>query len=141
MSEQINIALLGAGGKMGCRITDHLKGNPAYRVSCVETGERGLANLAALELKPISLTEALANASVVILALPDRKLGAVAREVVPQLGSGTLVMTLDPAAAHAGEFPTRADIGYFVSHPCHSNVFDHFQTEAEINDFFGGTHA
>jgi hypothetical protein len=28
-----------------------------------------------------------------------------------------------------------------VSHPCHPSVFDHFATEAEINDFFGGTHA
>src|SRR5688572_1754335 len=141
MSEQIHIALLGAGGKMGCRIIDHLKGNPAYRVSCVETGQRGLANLAACGLQPVPLSEALAGADVVILALPDRVLGAVAGEVVPQLQPGALVMTLDPAAAHAGEFPARADIGYFVSHPCHSNVFDHFQTEAEINDFFGGTHA
>jgi hypothetical protein len=50
-------------------------------------------------------------------------------------------MTLDPAAAHAGEFPVRPDISYFVSHPCHPSLFDHFQTEAEINDFFGGTQA
>ena len=42
----LRIALLGAGGKMGCRITDNLKNNPAYRVDYVEISEAGLANLA-----------------------------------------------------------------------------------------------
>jgi hypothetical protein len=50
-------------------------------------------------------------------------------------------MTFDPAAAHAGELPARADISYFVAHPCHTSIFEHFQSEAEVNDFFGGTHA
>jgi hypothetical protein len=126
---------------MGCRVTDHLKGNPAYSVLCVEPGDAGLANLAARGLSPTPREAALAQASAVILALPDRILGQVAREILPQLKPGALVMTLDPAAAYAGEFPVRTDVGYFVSHPCHPNVFDHFQTDAEINDFFGGTHA
>lgn len=141
MSDHLTLALLGAGGKMGCRVTDHLKNNPAYSVLCVEPGEAGLANLAARGLKPTPREAALAQANAVILALPDRLLGPVAREVVPLVQPGALVMTLDPAAAHAGELPVRADLGYFVSHPCHPNVFDHFQTDAEINDFFGGTHA
>ena len=141
MNEHITIALLGAGGKMGCRVTDHLRDNPAYTVLCVETGERGLAGMAERGLKAIPRDEALANADAVILALPDRVLGAVAREAVPRLKAGALLMTLDPAAAHAGEIPTRADTGCFVSHPCHPSVFDHFATDAEIQDFFGGTHA
>jgi hypothetical protein len=141
MSEQINIALLGAGGKMGCRVADHLGNNAKYSVACVETGAAGLANLATRGLKPVSRDEALELAKVVILALPDRVLGTVAREIVPQLESGTMVFTLDPAAAHAGEFPDRRDVSYFVSHPCHPDVFDQLHTEAEINDFFGGTHA
>lgn len=141
MSKQITLALFGAGGKMGCRVTDHLKNNTAYSVLCIETGERGLASLAERGLKAVSRDEALAGADAVILALPDRVLGAVAQEVVPRLRPGALLMTLDPAAAHAGEIPSRPDTGCFVSHPCHPNVFDHFQTDAEINDFFGGTHA
>ena len=141
MIEHITLALLGAGGKMGCRVTDHLRTNPAYSVLCVETGAGGLANLATRGLKVIPRDEALAKADAVILALPDRILGQVAREVVPMVKPGTLVITLDPAAAHAGEIPTRPDTGCFVSHPCHPNVFEHFQTDAEINDFFGGTHA
>ena len=141
MSKQIILTLLGAGGKMGCRVTDHLKHNAAYSVRCVENGERGLASLAERGLTAVPRDAALADADVVILALPDRVLGAVAREVVPRLRPGALLMTLDPAAAHAGEIPTRLDTGCFVSHPCHPDVFDHFQTDAEINDFFGGTHA
>ena len=135
------IALLGAGGKMGCRVTDHIKDSPQYSLRCVETGERGLANLAQRGIKPAPRDESIRDADVVILALPDRVLGGVSREVVPKVKPGCLVITLDPAAACAGELPERADISYFTSHPCHPSVFDHFETEKEINDFFGGTHA
>lgn len=137
----IHIALLGAGGKMGCRLSDHLQSHPDYTLHCVETGERGRANLATRGITPSAREKALPLADVVILALPDRVLGKVAHEAIPQLKPGALVITLDPAAAHAGELPTRPDISYFISHPCHPSVFDCFQTEAEINDFFGGTHA
>lgn len=137
----IQIALLGAGGKMGCRLTDHLQSHPAYILHCVETGERGRANLAERGIVPATGEQALPVSDVVILALPDRVLGKVAHEVVPLLKPGALVITLDPAAAHAGELPARPEISYFVSHPCHPSVFDCFKTEAEINDFFGGTHA
>jgi hypothetical protein len=135
------IALFGAGGKMGCRIIDHLKDHPDYTLHCVETGERGTANLAQRRVTPVPVDEALKEAEVMILALPDRVLGKVAKALVPKVKSGCLVVTLDPAAAHAGELPERADISYFVSHPCHPSVFDHFETEAERNDFFGGTTA
>jgi D-apionate oxidoisomerase len=141
MNTKIKLTLYGAGGKMGCRIIEHLARNEVYNLTCVENGERGLANLVQHGQKSTPTEQALSGAEVVILALPDRLLGAVAREVVPQLDPGTLVFTLDPAAAHAGEFPERPDISYFVSHPCHPSLFDHFRTEAEINDFFGGTHA
>ena len=137
----ITIALLGAGGKMGGRVIDHLQERPGYALLCVETGARGLASLAARGIAPVARAAALPRADAVILALPDRVLGQVAHEVIPQLNPGALVIMLDPAAAHAGELPARPDISYFVSHPCHPSVFDCFQTEAEINDFFGGTHA
>lgn len=139
--QHITLALIGAGGKMGCRIADHLKALPDYRMLYVETGERGLANLRERGVAPTPRDEAVRAANAVILALPDRVLGKVAHDIVPLLRAGCLVITLDPAAAHAGELPQRPDISYFVSHPCHPNVFDHFTTEAEVNDFFGGTDA
>jgi len=141
MSDQITIALFGAGGKMGCRIIDHLKHNAGYAIRAVEPSAHGLAQLKARGLSAVPRDAALSHADVVILALPDRVLGAIAREIVPLLQPGALVFTLDPAAAHAGEFPPRPDISYFISHPCHPSVFEHFGSEAEINDFFGGTHA
>ena len=133
------IALIGAGGKMGCRLTDHLKDHPDYSMRYVESGERGIANLAERGVKPTPGDEVLRDADVVILALPDKVLGQIAQEIVPKVKPGCMVITLDPAAAHAGELPARADISYFVSHPCHPDVFDHFETQAERDDFFGGT--
>ena len=135
------ITLLGAGGKMGCRILDRLKGDANYTLQCVETGERGLQNLLARGLSALPREEAVRNADVLILALPDRVLGKVAHEVVGHLRSGAMIFTLDPAAAHAGALPNRADVSFFTSHPCHPNVFDHFKTDAEREDFFGGVHA
>jgi hypothetical protein len=135
------LTLLGAGGKMGCRIIDHLKDNSAYRLLCVEISEAGVKNLAQRGLRATPMPEALAQADVAILALPDRVLGRVAREAVPQLKPGALVIALDPAAAHAGEFPPRPDISYFVTHPCHPSVFDYEDDPEARADFFGGTKA
>ena len=134
------IAILGAGGKMGCRLTDNLLKHD-HQLHLVEVNEAGQQRIAQRGLTTTPQAQALAQAPTVILALPDRVLGQVAHEIVPQLLPGTLVITLDPAVAHAGALPQRADISYFVTHPCHPDVFDHFDTEAERNDFFGGTHA
>jgi hypothetical protein len=136
-----SIALIGAGGKMGRRVTDHLKDNPAYALRYVECSERGVANLAARGVTPTPQEQAVRDAEVVILAVPDKLLGQVAREVVPKLKAGAMVITLDPAAAHAGELPARADISYFVTHPCHPSVFEHEEDPEARADFFGGVKA
>ena len=59
-------------------------------------------------------------------------------EVVPQLKTGTVVLTLDPAAAYANLLFQRDDVEYAVAHPCHPSVFLQRKTEAELNDTFGG---
>ncbi len=135
------IAILGAGGKMGCRLTDNLKNNESHDLMLVEVSDAGKQRIAERGLSVTEETRALDNAEVVILALPDRVLGSVAASVVPKVKPGTIIMTLDPAAAHAGDLPARADISYFVTHPCHPSVFDHFDTQAERDDFFGGAGA
>jgi hypothetical protein len=76
-----------------------------------------------------------------VLALPDRVLGGVARDVVPKARTGALVVTLDPAAPCAGELPDRADVSYFVTHPCHPSVFEPEDDPEARADFFGGTKA
>lgn len=136
------IAIMGAGGKMGCRLIDNLVKCPdSHELLLVEVSDAGQQRIAERGLGVTEQPKALAQCEVCILALPDRVLGKVADEVVPQVGAGTIVITLDPAAAHAGELPVRTDITYFVTHPCHPNVFDHFETDVERDDFFGGVHA
>lgn len=136
------IAILGAGGKMGCRLTDNLmKSDHCHELLLVEVSDVGRERIVDRGMSPTSEAIAIETADVVILALPDSVLGAIARKAVPQARPGTIFITLDPAAAHAGELPQRADISYFVTHPCHPNVFDHFETSAERGDFFGGVHA
>lgn len=136
------IAIFGAGGKMGCRLIDNLvKVQGKHELLAVEVSEEGKSRVSQRGLLPTNQDDALRQAEVVILALPDVMLGKIARNIVPLMPAGTLVIMLDPAVAHAGELPPRADISYFVTHPCHPSVFDHFSTELERSDFFGGVHA
>ena len=133
----IAITLMGAGGKMGCRITDRLK-DSEYRMFYVEVGEAGVANLAERGLAPTPHEQALGEADVVILALPDNFIESISAEIVPKLKSGALIMCLDPAAPLAGKVRHRNDLAYFVTHPCHPSVFSYNATPEERRDFFGG---
>jgi hypothetical protein len=135
------IALFGAGGKMGCRLTDNLRNHSEYQMLYVEVSPHAQENVTGRGLSVTPQAEALAQADVVILALPDRVLGKVAHEIVPHIKPGAMVMMLDPAAPYAGEMPERADISYFVTHPCHPTVFNYDATPEERRDFFGGVKA
>jgi hypothetical protein len=135
------IALMGAGGKMGCRVTDNLKDMLAYQMYYVEVSETGVANLAKRGLTPTPQAEAIANAEVVILALPDKLIGSITHDLIPQLQPGTMVIGLDPAAAYAEVMPMRADLTYFVSHPCHPPLYNDEITDEARFDWFGGVKA
>jgi len=135
------IALMGAGGKMGLRITRNLKDNPDYKTLYVEISDAGKASLAELGLSATPQDEALKQADVVILGVPDRLIGKICRDIVPKLKSGTIVMGLDPAAGFAGTLPERKDISYFISHPGHPPLFGE-ETDIEAQrDWFGGVKA
>jgi hypothetical protein len=97
-----------------------------------------MARLQARGLAPSTKAEACAQADVVILAVPDTVLGAVAHDVVPRLRPGALVICLDPAAPHGGELPDRDDISYFVVHPCHPPIVNDEVTPEARRDFWGG---
>lgn len=135
------IALLGAGGKMGCRLTDNLKDHPDYTMLYVEVSEVGLARMAERGVSPTPRNEALAQADVVVLAVPDALIGKISAEIVPLLKPGAMVMGLDPAAGYAGVFPKREDISYFAAHPCHPPLFMEELTREAQTDWFGGYHA
>lgn len=135
------VALMGAGGKMGCRITDNLKDNPDYEMSYIEISESGIANLKERGLSVTPQDEALADAEVVILAVPDKLIDKITHDIVPKLKSGTMVIGLDPAAAYAGVMPERDDITYFISHPCHPPLFNDETDLKARTDWFGGVYA
>jgi hypothetical protein len=131
------IAIFGAAGSMGSRLSNTLRGNRKYRLLFVESGEAGVQRLQARGDQATDPAEALAEADAAILAVPDRVLGAVAANVVPKIGSGKMVICLDPAAPHAGILPDRKDVTYFVTHPAHPPVFNDETDPEARRDFFG----
>jgi D-apionate oxidoisomerase len=137
----IKVALMGAGGKMGSRITDNMKDLADYDIHYVEVSEPGIANLAQRGLSPTPRDEALKDAEAVILALPDKLIGRITHEIIEVLEPGTIVISLDPAAAYAEVIPIREDLTYFVSHPCHPPLFNDEVTPEARTDWFGGVHA
>ena len=132
------IALFGAGGKMGVRLSKNLLKSD-YRVSHVEPGAAGRQRLKdELGIDCVDVDAALDNADVVILAIPDTLIGKISHEIAPKLRAGTMVMTLDAAAPFAGHLPDRKDLTYFVAHPCHPLIFNDETTQEGRRDFFGG---
>lgn len=136
----LTISLLGAGGKMGCRLTDNFV-KTGHRLHCIEVSAKGLDNLRQRGVAVASQAEAVPESDVVILAVPDVAIGAVARGVVPLMRPGALLMTLDPAAPLDNQLPRRDDIGCVVAHPCHPGVFNWEPTEQGFRDFYGGISA
>ena len=132
------VALFGAGGKMGYRLASNLRGS-RFEVRHVEVAAEGQTRLKqALGVDCVSAGTALAGADVVILAVPDTLIGKVAAEINAQLVAGMMVMALDAAAPFAGHLPARADLSYFVTHPCHPPIFNDETDLAAKNDHFGG---
>jgi ketol-acid reductoisomerase len=137
MSES-TVALFGAAGKIGTRITDILRHDVDYRMLYVEAGEAGMDRLRAMGLTPSLQAEAVQEADILVLAIPDMLIGRVSRQVVPKLNAGALVVLLDPAAPHGGQLPERTDVAYFVVHPCHPPLINDEVDPAARDDFWGG---
>jgi len=134
----MNITLLGAGGKMGGRLTDNLRHRPEYSIDYVEVSDIGRKRVAEQQIQVTNLGDAISRAQAVILAIPDSAIGKVTHEVMPQLRPGTMVFGLDPAAAYAEAMPIRPDLTYFVAHPCHPPLFTDTEAANSASDWFGG---
>jgi D-apionate oxidoisomerase len=134
------IVVLGAGGKMGYRVSSNLRGAP-YSVSHVEVSEVGRARLKELGLEAKAAEAVLPDADVVILAIPDNAIGRVTHQLERLFKQGAILIALDAAAPFAGELPARADLTIFVAHPCHPSIFND-ETDLEAKrDYFGGVKA
>lgn len=132
------ITLIGAGGKMGMRLTRNLK-NSDFEMSYVEISQAGIEKLAEIGLSVNNAETVVPLADAVILAVPDVALAKISSEIIPKMKSGSLLITLDPAVARAGRLFMRNDVSYFIAHPSHPSVFNWEPTPEAQADFFGGT--
>jgi prephenate dehydrogenase len=119
------------------RVADSLRDDAEYHMLYVEAGETGLARLRESGFKPTTQEDAVEQADTIVLAIPDTLIGRVSSQIVPKLRSGALVVLLDPAAPHGGELPDRADIAYFVVHPCHPPLINDEVDPDARSDFWG----
>lgn len=135
------IALFGAGGKMGYRLSTNFRGS-RYTVAHVEVSQAGCERLkTGLNIDTVSPEEALEGAEAVVLAVPDTHIGKVMAGIESRIKSGTMVIALDAAAPFAGHLSDRPDLTYFVTHPCHPPIFND-ETDLEAKrDHFGGLKA
>jgi D-apionate oxidoisomerase len=135
------LALFGAGGKMGFRLGRNLKASP-YDVRPVEVSEAGRQRVKSeLGWDATGALEAVSGADIVVLAVPDTAIGKVAHGIVDHVRPGTMFVILDAAAPYAGHLPDRHDITYFVTHPCHPPIFNDETEPAAKADRFGGVAA
>jgi D-apionate oxidoisomerase len=134
------VAILGAGGNMGRRITKALLNDDEYAVRHIEPGERGRKLLAEIGITVAELQAGLAGADVVVFAVPDLIVRTVAADIVPMLDPGTSMLFLDPAAIAADRIPRRDDVNCYVTHPTHPPLYSLLQEEdAQARaDYWGG---
>ena len=137
MTENLTIAVVGAGGKMGMRVSNNLV-KTSHTVFYSENSPAGQERVTATGRTLTDTDAAVADADVVVLAVPDLALASVSAAVVGLMKSGAIMLTLDPAAAYAGLLATREDIIQGVTHPCHPSVFLERHTPEEYADTFGG---
>lgn len=137
MTEPLTIAVIGAGGKMGMRISNNLQ-RTDHDVRYAETSPAGRDRVTDAGREVVDSAEAVKGAQVIVLAVPDLALGPVTEQLVPLAEPGAIVLTLDPAAAYAGLLTTRDDVIMGVAHPCHPSVFLERTTKEEWADTFGG---
>ncbi|WP_158782583.1 phosphogluconate dehydrogenase C-terminal domain-containing protein [Pantoea sp. BAV 3049] len=141
MSTQLKtITVIGAGGKMGMRISANLQKSD-YQVFYCESAPQAQSQVTAQGRELSSAESVVPVSDVVILAVPDIVLGKVSEIVVPQMKTGAILLTLDPAAAYANLIAIRDGIVYAVAHPCHPSVFLERYTKEEHADAFGGVAA
>jgi len=134
------VTIMGAGGKMGYRLSSNLR-DSQYDMRHVEVSEAGRNRLAELGIVALTEDDALRDADVIILAIPDNLIGRVSNAISPKVKAGAMMIALDAAAPFAGDLPQRDDLAYFVAHPCHPPIFNDETDLDAKRDYFGGLRA
>jgi len=139
MSSKVKVAVVGAGGKMGTRVTNNLAKHPdRIELSFCENSEAGIAGIRARGFEISPPEKAVPAADVVILAVPDSLIQVVSKGIVAMMTPGSALIILDPAAAVAKELSLRSDCTFAVTHPCHPSYFHDQDTPEARADLFGG---
>ncbi len=133
----MQITLIGAGGKMGTRLADNLE-KYGQQTFYVEAAPDAVERMQASGRSVHAAGQVVAQSEIVILAVPDRVIGDVSRQIVPLMKPSSMLVLLDPAAAFIGSVALKEDLALFVTHPCHPSVFNYDATPVERRDFFGG---
>lgn len=138
----IKLALFGAGGKMGMRLGANLAKADDFETRHVEVSQAGQKQIKeTFGVDCVDAETALDGADVVVLAVPDTVIGKVAHGIIDKLRPGTMLFVLDGAAPFAGHLPERADVTYFMSHPCHPPIWNDESEPEARRDYFGGVAA
>ena len=133
-----SVAVLGAGGKMGFRVTKKLA-DAGNDLRAIEISELGCKRLSDAGINAVDQSVGLKRAKVVVIALLDDIIGPVAAQIAPFLPAGTMMLILDAAAPYADALPNdRPDLIYFVGHPCHPPLYNDEVDWAARRDFHGG---
>jgi D-apionate oxidoisomerase len=137
MPETLTVTVVGAGGKMGMRVSANLD-QTAYTTYYAEAHPAARDRVTAAGRTLTDAAESVPLSDVVILAVPDVLLGQISAELVPAAKPGAIILTLDPAAAYAGLLARRDDVHLACAHPCHPSIFLERTSPAEWADTFGG---
>ncbi len=140
MSDALTVTVVGAGGKMGMRVSANLD-RTQYTTLYAETSPAARDRVRAAGREITDAMDAVPRSDVVILAVPDVLLGEISARLVPVAKPGAVVLTLDPAAAYAGVLARRDDLHLAVAHPCHPSVFLERTSPEQWADTFGGVAA
>ena len=137
--KKCRVTVIGAGGKMGTRTSKNLaKCADKYELTLVENAPQGIESIRARGMEVTPVEEALAQAEIVIFAVPDTLIKKLSAIYVPMLQPGTGFLILDPAAAVAKELTLRDDCTFGVAHPCHPSFLLDQDTPEARADRFGG---
>lgn len=136
---KIVVSVIGAGGKMGTRVTNNLaKHSEDIELLLCETSKTALASIKARGFSIAAAESAVPRSDVIVLAVPDVVIKTVSADIVKMMRPGATLIILDPAAAVAKELTLRDDCTFVVTHPCHPSWFADQETEAARKDYFGG---
>ena len=136
-SASLTVSVVGAGGKMGMRVSNNLERSP-HRVFYSENHPAAIERVRAAGRELSDTNSAVAQSDVIVMAVPDLLLGKISESIVPHAMPGAVLLTLDPAALYAGLIAHRDDLYFAVAHPCHPSVFLQRKNSEEWADTFGG---